>query len=230
MFANVTWKQAVIDQVLAIVNQTGSMAFRTNDLYAYRPVFAALFPRNHHIDDKIRQTLQYLRDDGLVVFHDRGRYSLNVEHPTVEVETPPPVLPPGRARPALRTALTTMRLRDTVLGLTLKRLYRHKCQVCLKGVPLAGADYVESHHLRPLGRPHEGPDTPGNIIVVCPNHHVMFDRGAAAIQPPRLTLVHAKAKVFRPNQRLHVVSGHTLARFHIRYHYKNIFSPNLSAQ
>jgi len=225
MFSDVTWKQAVIDQVLAIVNQTGSTDFRTNDLYARRPTFAALFPRNHHIDDKIRQTLQYLRDDGLVVFHGHGRYSLNVEHPTVEVETAPPVLPPGRARPALRTAPTTMRLRDTVLGLTLKRLYRHKCQVCLKGVPLAGADYVESHHLRPLGRPHNGPDTPGNIIVICPNHHVMFDRGAAAAEPQTLRLVHARQRVFRHNQRLHIVPGHTLARTHILYHYRNIFLP-----
>lgn len=229
MFANVTWKQAVIDQVLAIVNQTGSMDFRTNDLYAYRPVFAALFPRNHHIDDKIRQTLQYLRDDGLVVFHGRGRYSLNVEHPTVEVETPPPVLPPGRtarppdrshhhaparhgARPDAETSLPSQ-----VPGL-------------FEGGAAGRHDYVESHHLRPLGRPHEGPDTPGNIIVVCPNHHVMFDRGTAAIQPPRLMLVHAKAKVFRPNQRLHLVSGHSLAQSHIRYHYKNIFSPNVSAR
>ena len=35
--------------------------------------------------------------------------------------------------------------------------------------------------LKPLGSPHDGPDTKQNIICLCPNHHVMFDKGTFAI-------------------------------------------------
>ncbi|EKO3994020.1 hypothetical protein DX541_22410 [Vibrio fluvialis] len=38
--------------------------------------------------------------------------------------------------------------------------------------------YSEAHHIIPLGTPHNGSDTPENIIVLCPNHHVMCDYGA----------------------------------------------------
>jgi putative restriction endonuclease len=29
--------------------------------------------------------------------------------------------------------------------------------------------------VRGLGRPHNGPDTPDNVLCLCPNHHVLFD-------------------------------------------------------
>jgi putative restriction endonuclease len=37
---------------------------------------------------------------------------------------------------------------------------------------MAGA-YAEACHIEPLVRPHNGPDTPENIL--CPNCHVLFD-------------------------------------------------------
>ena len=33
-----------------------------------------LFPDNNHIKDKIRQQLQFIRDDGVIVFHGNGKY------------------------------------------------------------------------------------------------------------------------------------------------------------
>ena len=41
-----------------------------------------------------------------------------------------------------------------------------------------GSRYNEAHHIKPLGRGHDGPDAAKNIIVVCPNHHAMLDFGA----------------------------------------------------
>ncbi len=38
-----------------------------------------------------------------------------------------------------------------------------------------GSFYAEAHHVKPLGRPYNGPDTKDNIICVCPTCHVLSD-------------------------------------------------------
>jgi hypothetical protein len=72
-------------------------------------------------------------------------------------------------------------LRDTFLSRTIKALYNNCCQLCGQGIEINGHYYAEAHHIRPLGKPHNGPDTASNIIVLCPNHHVMCDYGAIKV-------------------------------------------------
>ncbi len=74
-------KQAVIQSlagwtrhVYEVVLKLSKEEFELQDLYRYRNHFSKLYPDNKHIEDKIRQTLQFLRDDGLVVFLEPGRY------------------------------------------------------------------------------------------------------------------------------------------------------------
>ncbi len=222
MLREMTWKQAVMDQVLALVNETGSPEFTLGQLYEREPYFRALFPRNHRVRAKVRQILQFLRDDGLLMFQEPGHYALNIESPHITEETDSP-LPGGRDVPGVREARRLIRMRDTCLGLALKELYRYRCQACGQSVPLSEADYAESHHLRPVASPHEGPDRPGNVIVLCPNHHVMFDRGAASVEPQTLRLVHARAGVTFPHARVHLKRPHRLAKTHLAYHFRNIF-------
>ncbi|CAA9318643.1 MAG: hypothetical protein AVDCRST_MAG93-5632 [uncultured Chloroflexia bacterium] len=51
--------------------------------------------------------------------------------------------------------------------------------MCGDALPLTeGATYAEAHHIKPLGAPHGGPDVAENILVLCPNHHVLCDYGA----------------------------------------------------
>ena len=70
-------------------------------------------------------------------------------------------------------------LRDTLLARELKLLHKHQCQICGKHIELSdGKRYSEAHHIMPLGSPHNGPDVAENILVLCPNHHVMLDYGA----------------------------------------------------
>ena len=38
----------------------------------YKEQLQSLYPNNNHIEDKIRQTLQYLRDDGIIAFSDNN--------------------------------------------------------------------------------------------------------------------------------------------------------------
>ncbi len=49
--------------------------FSLDDVYRHEAHFARLFPHNHHRLDKLRQTLQHLRDQGVVEFvDDHGQY------------------------------------------------------------------------------------------------------------------------------------------------------------
>lgn len=58
----------------------------------------------------------------------------------------------------------------------LKILYDNTCQLCGTRVQVRpGKYYSEVHHIKPLGQPHNGPDSKANMICVCPNHHTMLD-------------------------------------------------------
>ena len=76
--------------------------------------------------------------------------------------------------------------RDRILATKLKRLYEHRCMACENAL-IIGLDperrHAEAAHIRPLGSPYNGPDKPSNIIVLCPSHHIQFDRGILSLKP-----------------------------------------------
>jgi putative restriction endonuclease len=69
--------------------------------------------------------------------------------------------------------------------------------------------YAEAAHIRPLGTPHNGPDTSDNILCLCPNHHVVFDHGGVTIGED-LSLAGAEGS-------LTVNSQHSINEDHLRY-------------
>ena len=85
--------------------------------------------------------------------------------------------------PAPRMKVDVYRiLRDTALARRIKQLHNFECQICGVSLDLGnGGKYAESHHLKPLGKPHFGPDIEENIFCVCPNHHALLDYGAITI-------------------------------------------------
>jgi hypothetical protein len=72
-------------------------------------------------------------------------------------------------------------LRDTALARFVKELYGYRCQICQQRIDLPQGPYAEAHHLKPLGKPHDGPDVQANILCLCPNHHVLMDYGAITV-------------------------------------------------
>ncbi|GAB5519003.1 MAG: hypothetical protein RhofKO_12540 [Rhodothermales bacterium] len=73
-------------------------------------------------------------------------------------------------------------LRDTSLARSVKEWHGYRCQLCGDALELGdGRLYAEAHHLKPLGRPHNGPDVVNNIVCVCPNHHALLDYGTIYI-------------------------------------------------
>ncbi len=68
--------------------------------------------------------------------------------------------------------------RDRKKAAALKKHYNNTCVFC--GTKLQVAEdrfYSEAAHIKPLGAPHNGPDKASNMLVLCPNHHLQFDRG-----------------------------------------------------
>ncbi len=58
--------------VLRCVESLPNRSFANDEIYAFEPELARLYPANHHIRDKIRQQLQVLRDRGLLISTRRG--------------------------------------------------------------------------------------------------------------------------------------------------------------
>lgn len=109
-------------------------------------------------------------------------------------------------------------VRNTDLAHDVKSMYDYTCQVCgdQRRGP-SGRPYAEAHHLRPLGKPHDGPDIPGNILVLCPNHHADFDYGRLTVAPKTHRISHEyDAEV--DGTELTVETAHDIEQIHLRYH------------
>lgn len=95
--------------------------------------------------------------------------------------TATPGSPQGNTTPRSTIGVVTRLVRSTPVSEWVKRLYDGSCQVCRSRLEVPGGVIAEGAHIRPLGRPHAGPDTPDNILCLCPNHHSQFDQGGIYI-------------------------------------------------
>lgn len=114
------------------------------------------------------------------------------------------------------SALVVRIIRDTPQARQIKQLYDYRCQVC--GIRLEGSagPYAEAAHIRPLGRPHNGPDTPDNILCLCPNHHALFDYGGFSIDDD-LMLLELEGRLF-------ALPEHRISSDHLRYHRSHYYT------
>lgn len=102
-------------------------------------------------------------------------------------------------------------IRDTKIAHDVKTLYKHKCQICNIAIPTKNGFYSEGAHIKPLGKPHNGDDSLANLICLCPNHHVMFDKGAFSIKDDFKLIGSITGQ-------LTVLSNHFINKDNLRYH------------
>jgi hypothetical protein len=86
-------------------------------------------------------------------------------------------LPEGTDAPGTTASMVYRKQRDTKVSKAVKALYNNRCQICLTRIVLATGFYSEGAHIRPIGEPHNGADKVANMLCLCPNHHITFDRG-----------------------------------------------------
>ncbi len=98
-------------------------------------------------------------------------------------------------------------IRDTKISNEIKKLYNYECQVCNTTIVTKSGRYAEGAHIRPLGSPHEGDDNSNNLICLCPNHHVMFDKGSFSIlENFQLTGCESGELIVHPKHKINVLN------------------------
>jgi Predicted restriction endonuclease len=78
--------------------------------------------------------------------------------------------------------------RDVKLSEDIKEIYEYRCQICNVFLITPSGPIAIGAHIKGLGRPHHGPDTAGNMLCLCPNHHEQFDSYAFYIDPATLEI------------------------------------------
>lgn len=144
------------------------------------------------------------------------RYRL-VRIPSVErlVSSQVLTVPAGKEQPVRSTVYTTRVIRNSEIGNHIRSLYGYTCQISGDRLATPQGPYAEACHIRPVGRPHNGPDTLGNILCLSPNMHVLFDLGAITLSDDFY--------VIGKDVQLHVNPSHNLSRECIRYHREHIY-------
>ena len=182
-----------------------------------------LFSNIFRISEPFKQTC---RTAGVVPFEatalQKAKCRIDVtmgssESPTMEATLPQcsiPIFadengPPGRAA-IMRTGFA----RDVGKTRQIKMLYNDECQVCGTAIVLPGHNrYSEVHHLCPLKN--GGDDDYSNMLVLCPNHHVEFDRMVIGISVDGTTVVDRQGK---ERGKITMAKGHVINPKNIAYH------------
>lgn len=129
-----------------------------------------------------------------------------------------PLEPRGALQPEIEFATTTVtrRIRESRLSREIKELYRNECQLCGTAVPgFEERTYAEGAHVKPLGRPHLGPDAADNILCLCPNHHTQLDIGGMMISDDMVALDATSSTPIAP---LQFRKSHRIEVSNVRYH------------
>jgi len=90
-----------------------------------------------------------------------------------------------------REITTNSIIRNSELAQKIKSIHNFTCQICSEKLNTPSGPYVEAAHIRPLGKPSNGPDIAENIICLCPNHHKLLDKGGIIIDE-NFQVIHEK--------------------------------------
>lgn len=165
--------------------------------------------------DGLFYVTEHWKEKGLSGY-DVWRFRLNKDSESIPSNFEEPVKNLGTNKPNRKETAIQRIVRDTKVGQALKALYDYKCQICNAQIETNAGFYAESAHIKPLGKPHNGPDTLDNVICLCPNHHVMFDYGAISIADD-LSLLGIKGK-------LTVHKKHSISLECIKYHREHFYN------
>ncbi|MCU1529753.1 MAG: hypothetical protein JWP75_3516, partial [Frondihabitans sp.] len=121
--------------------------------------------------------------------------------------------PTGTDAPDRRAASVQRLVRSVQVAEYVKKLHDHTCQACGTRLAIGSRAYSEGAHIRALGRPHNGPDVPANMLCLCPNCHVLFDNGALLISDDLAMTVNGDL-----TGALRMHGSHVVERAHLAYH------------
>ncbi|MFD3424118.1 YDG/SRA domain-containing protein [Streptomyces decoyicus] len=123
--------------------------------------------------------------------------------------------PSGNSAPGRKETSTQRIIRSTKVADYVKKIHDFTCQVCGLRIETPTGAYAEAAHIKPLGKPHNGPDEIDNVLCLCPNHHTAFDFGMLVISDDRTVTQRGSTP---HTYRLREISGHTIKTQYLAYH------------
>ncbi|PTA66890.1 YDG/SRA domain-containing protein [Deinococcus arcticus] len=170
--------------------------------------------RSHLLGQPVRVVRRVVgstyRYDGLYwvtsFWHEVGRSGYRIWRFLLEAQVP--------SRPERQA--TTRLSRTSAHAAQVKAWHDHTCQLCGLRLSTPAGPYAEAAHIRPLGQPHCGPDTPENLLCLCPNCHVLFDLGGVGV-------AHDLSLLGRPGA-LRTARAHHLDPTQLAYHRAHVYS------
>jgi len=134
------------------------------------------------------------------------------------------VMPPEpQGETKRREALVSQIIRRGDNRRFLQTIYDGECQ--LSGVKLIMPDRtfsIDCAHIRPLGIPHRGEDSVGNMLSLSPTMHRLFDRGCVRIDPETLAVSMLYGNDLPHRPRLLVRESHIIQPANLAYHSEKI--------
>lgn len=149
--------------------------------------------------------------DGFNICRFRLEKNLEMIYPMDETNSLMPVPPAGSILPQRKESRIVKVVRDTDVSDYVKNLYDFTCQICNIRLTTTRGAYAEGCHIRPIGRPHNGPDEVDNMLCLCPNCHVLFDEHAIWIDDNFKIMGAVTGE-------LSVKSNHGIKVSHLTYH------------
>ncbi|HOE63756.1 MAG TPA: HNH endonuclease [Candidatus Sumerlaeota bacterium] len=174
------WKELVFGEVVSFCNNIGSRTFSLQDfIKAKLEIFINAKPDNKHVEAKIRQQLQFLRDENKVTFLDNsGHYTLRDIYLLDLEKEETKTLDLTKEEPEKREYIVETYVRRVKWAEQAKEILGDRC--LYKECPNTftkddGTKYIEVHHIIPLCK--GGEDGLWNLSVLCAHHHKMAHYG-----------------------------------------------------
>ncbi|GAA2694468.1 YDG/SRA domain-containing protein [Streptomyces lunalinharesii] len=111
--------------------------------------------------------------------HQQEELSESPEEPPTDGGEKQP--PSGNEEPGRVTTTVQRIVRSSAVKRQVKQWHDNRCQICELRIEGPGGSYSEGAHIQALGSPHNGPDTTGNVLCLCPTCHVMLDLGVIVL-------------------------------------------------
>jgi putative restriction endonuclease len=146
------------------------------------------------------------------------RFELNrITEPGTDVQVSPlnSVAPAGNAQPGRKSVTTSSIKRDSSVSDWVKKVHSDRCQFCSVTLVTRVGTYSTGAHIQGLGRPHNGKDETSNLLCLCPNCHVLFDKGVLYIATDNQTVVNI---VSGEKNRINLDPVHVLDELAIAHH------------
>jgi predicted HNH restriction endonuclease len=180
-----TWRDFVYQNVIEYCDKAGSRTFTLQELLEDRlDVFKTFKPSNRHVEAKIRQQLQFLRDDNLIRFVDNsGHYTLQGPRLLEPEREETRAIDLTRETPERREYIIETYVRNVAWSRRAREAFGDSClfENCNNTFRREdGSRYIEVHHIIPLCR--GGEEGLWNLSVVCAHHHRMAHYSDARTQ------------------------------------------------